>query len=118
MTEKRIIARTAKETGVPLATCDLVVHQFFTELKKSIMTAQTVQITDFGKFQLKRLGTRVQRVNHISGRTSIIDEHLKISFLAYSDLNRRAQRKLKRQLSKEAKELGYAGVLESLREDE
>lgn len=108
MTEKRIIQRTAKATNVDLKTCEVVIHQFFIELKKSIMTAETVQITDFGKFQLKRLGARVQRKNFVSGRPSISDEHIKISFLAYADLNRRAQRRLKNKLRKEAMEIGYA----------
>ena len=65
------------------------------------MEGKTVQVAEFGTFRLKHLGRRINYNMFDPDTPSVSEEHLKISFMALTDLKRRAERKLKRQKARE-----------------
>ena len=66
------------------------------------MKGRTVQVENFGTFRLKHLGRRVKSLDMINNPDDygVSEEHYKVTFLAYADLRRRAQRRLKREIAR------------------
>lgn len=99
--KSRLIKDISKRCEMPEEEVDKIFTTTFEVIKDRIMDGYTVQIEDFGNFKLKHLKRRAIGMHYVSGRPAVSEEHLKIEFLAYSDLKRRAQRKLMRQKKKE-----------------
>lgn len=95
------VKAVSKETGVSEDTVSAVYDAVFKTISDKIMAGKTVQVPDFGNFKLKHLDRRATYNYLTQGVTSVADEHLKIHFMAYTDLKRRATRKLKRQKARE-----------------
>lgn len=104
---RQIVTQLSKKTGLDYLKADEVVEYLFDHISKKIMQGYTVQVTNFGSFKLKHLGRRVQMNETMTDHPSVSEEHLKIHFMAYDDLKRRAKRKLlkkKREERKKAEE--------------
>ena len=102
MTEKDIIKRVAKDTGYAEEFIEPIFTDIFKVISDSVMKVKNVQIRNFGSFHLKHMNRRVIGTHYMSGEEAVSPEHYKINFLAYSDLKRRAQRKLLREQRKAA----------------
>ena len=102
MTEKDIIKKVVNDTGVEKEIVEPVFNDIFKVIGDSVMKEKNVQIKNFGSFHLKHLGRRVVGVHYMTGEEATSPEHFKVTFLAYSDLKRRAERKLIRQQKKQA----------------
>ena len=95
------VKAVAKETGVSEEVVSAVYDALFENISDHIMCGKTVQIPEFGNFKLKHLSRRATYDFMTQDVTSFSEEHLKIHFMAYTDLKRRATRKLKRQKARE-----------------
>ena len=102
--DRHFIKKAAAEAGVDIEKTEIIFRSIFKQISDEVMKGKTVQIGEFGSFKLKHLGRRVS-VNVFDPQYEAVSkEHLKISFTAYADLNRRAERKLIRQKKKEEEE--------------
>lgn len=99
--KERLVKDIVKRCDVPEDVVDKVFTTTFEVIKDRIMDGYTVQVENFGNFKLKHLKRRAIGMHYVSGRPAVSEEHLKIEFLAYVDLQRRAKRKLLRQKRKE-----------------
>lgn len=93
----QIVANVSSKTGVDYMKIDEIFRVTFEVIMDKIMRGYTVQVDKFGSFKLKHLGRRVQMNETMTDHPSVSEEHLKIHFMAYDDLKRRARRKLLKQ---------------------
>lgn len=108
---QQIVTQISKKTGLDYMQVDEIFEIIFKLITEKIMHGYTVQIDKFGSFRLKHLGRRVQMNELMTDHPSVSEEHLKIHFMAYDDIKRRARRKLlkdRRKAKKEAEALEMA----------
>lgn len=103
MTEKNIVLKVAKNTGYPPEEVLDIFTDIFKVISDGVMKDRSVQIRNFGTFNLKCLGRRVINYHYITGEPAVATEHYKINFVAFADLRRRAQRKRQRDINKQLK---------------
>ena len=98
----RIVAHLAQTTGIDSETCRKIFETTFWIINKKIMEGKTVQVADFGTFRLKHMEKRMSCYDKIlfPNEYQISEEHYKVSFLAYEDVKRRAQRLLNKKKKK------------------
>ena len=103
--KKMTVKAVAKDVGMSEESVSKVYDSLFKIMGKKIMEGYTVQVEEFGSFKLKHLGRRVQPHHALNPDHEVFsEEHLKIHFMAFADLRRRAERKLMRQKKKEEEE--------------
>lgn len=90
----QIVTEVSKKVNLDYMKMDEVFEVLFHHIMTKIMAGYTVQLDKFGSFKLKHLGRRVQLNELMCDHPSVSEEHLKIHFMAYDDLKRRARRKL------------------------
>lgn len=96
----RLINAISKNTGYAEEAIAQIFKETFRVINDKIMDGKTVQVEDFGSFRLKHLGRRVKiYYPGFPELNSVSEEHLKITFMAYADVRRRADRKLQKQKS-------------------
>lgn len=99
---KRLYTAISKESGIDEDTVKKVFAATFDAITENVMKGRTVQVENFGTFRLKHLGRRVKSLDMINNPDDygVSEEHYKVTFLAYADLRRRAQRRLKREIAR------------------
>lgn len=95
MTDKHIVNTIVRETGVSQELAYKILDLIFSEIKRGCfkLPRHMVQIRNFGCFKLKFLGQRAVAHHYITGDNVVVDAHMKICFLAYSDIRKRLYRK-------------------------